>query len=139
MQRDEITKYPKFVAKVLHELIVENATQSVWFIGSRANGCERPDSDWDFIVFVTDSIYECCARHPKVDIIRVDKNEKYLLEGQKMYLSGPFKIWNWRKIKAGEALYTVRKTPDVEKGQVYNGEDVRYIDCKGIRIWKRNA
>lgn len=134
-----MTEFPYFVAKVLQELIKEDATQSVWFIGSRANNCERLDSDWDFIIFVNDNIQECSARHPNVDVIRVDTNGQYLLEGKSIKLSSSFKTWNWREVKPGMALYRTRETPDVKVGQAFNVEEVRYVDLKGLRVWERNA
>ncbi len=72
-------------------------------------------------------------------MIRVDANKQYLLEGQNMNLSDSFKTWNWREVRPEMSLYTVRKTPDVEVGQAFNGEDVRYVDLKGLMIWARNA
>lgn len=139
MHKIELSEFPDFVAGVLEELIKEIATQSVWLIGSRANGCERSNSDWDFIVFVNDSICECSSRHGDVDVIRVDTNGQYLLEGQKINLCNSFEIWNWREIEPGRASYTVRKTPNVENGQAFNGEDVRYDNLKGIKVWQRNV
>lgn len=139
MHKIEIAEFPDFVTEVLQELIAESATQSIWFIGSRANNSGRFNSDWDFIAFVNNDIHESSARHSDVDVIRVDENGQYLLEGQSMNLSGSFSNWNWRNVDSESALYTVRKTPDVEVSQAFNAEDVRYIDLKGLKVWERNA
>ena len=32
------------------------AIREVWLIGSRANNCARPESDWDFLVFCDDEL-----------------------------------------------------------------------------------
>ena len=78
------TDFPEFVTEVLEELIDERETQSIWFIGSRANGRERPDSDWDFIAFVSNDVNERSTRNKNVDIIRVDRNGVYLEPAQKV-------------------------------------------------------
>jgi predicted nucleotidyltransferase len=139
MRKTSPQEFPGFVTDVLDDLINEDDIQEIWFIGSRANGCERSDSDWDFIVFTSNLVREHDARHSYVDVIRVDSNGKYLLEGQKMDLCGSFSTWKWRDDEPGFAFYTVRKTPDIEPGQGFNTEDVRYIDLMGIRVWRRNA
>lgn len=139
MHKYEMSQFPDYVLEVLQGLITESSTQSIWFIGSRANDSERADSDWDFIAFVKDNIHESSVRHSDVDVIRVDENSQYLLEGQSMNLSGSFKTWNWRLVNSESALYTVRKTPVLEVGQAFNLDDVRYIDLKGLKVWERNA
>ena len=96
----KIDEFPEQVSDVLNGLVSEKETDSIWFIGSRANGNEREDSDWDFIAFVSDRIFERTARHDWVDIIRVDRDWNYLLEGEGMALSGPFNTWRWRADRA---------------------------------------
>lgn len=133
------TDFPAFVTEVLKELIDEKETQSIWFIGSRANGRERPDSDWDFIVFVSDAVNKRSTRNKNVDIIRVDRNGVYLLEGQNLSMSNSFKIWHWCETEQGLASYTFRETPRVEAGEAFDMEDVKYIKLQGINVWQRNA
>ena len=139
MRKMNVTSFPDFVACVLNQLISEEPTQAIWFIGSRANGSERIDSDWDFIAFVNDEIHERNARHINVDIVRVDKNMQCLLEGENQNLSGSFHNWRWRQIDTESSLYTYRKTPDVENGQGFDIADVEYIDLHGIKVWEKNA
>jgi len=79
-----INEFPEQVVEVLNRLIKEKETDSIWLVGSRANGTEHTDSDWDFIVFVSNQLSERTARHSQVDIIRVDRSGNYLLEGQPM-------------------------------------------------------
>lgn len=134
-----MTNFPGQVAAVLEDLASEKETDSIWFIGSRANRTERADSDWDFIAFVSDRISERSARHDQVDIIRVDPNWNYLLEGQTMEFSGQFKTWRWRKIESGRASYTVRVTPEVGDRGTFDSEDVRFVKLRGLNVWRRNA
>ena len=139
MHKMEIFNFPESVACVLNELINEVSTQEIWFIGSRANGNERIDSDWDFIVFVNEEINVRNARRDNVDIVQVDKNNIYLLEGQNLDMAGSFEKWKWRETDTRSSLYTVRKTPDVESEQGFNLSEVKYIDLNGIKVWHRNA
>lgn len=124
---------------MLEGLASEKETESIWFIGSRANRAERVDSDWDFIAFVSDEISERSARHDQVDIIRVDPHWSYLLEGQSMESSGQFRTWRWREIGSGRAAYTVRVTPEVEEGGSFDIEDVRFVELRGLNVWRRKA
>jgi len=135
----KINEFPEQVFEVLKDLISEKETASIWLIGSRANGTERTDSDWDFIVFVCDQLSERTARHSQVDIIRVDQNGNYLLEGQSMELSGQFKTWQWREIGPGRAAYTFRVNPEVKEGGSFDIGDVRFVELRGLNVWRRDA
>lgn len=134
-----INEFPAQVFEVLNALISEKETESIWFVGSRANGTERPDSDWDFIVFVCDKLSERRARHSQIDIIRVDQNGSYLLEGQPIELSGQFKTWQWREIEPGRATYTVRATPEIGAGDLFDIQDMRLVELRGLNVWRRNV
>lgn len=134
-----IKKFPDFVTEVLNDLISEDITLSIWLIGSRANGCERIDSDWDFIVFRNDGIQERESRHENVDVVQVSSDCMCLREGERKNMSADFSKWYWREIKQGLANYTIRKTPPVGEGQGFNLEDVMYIDLEGILVWDRNT
>lgn len=135
----KINEFPEQVFEVLKGLVSEKETDSIWFVGSRANGTERTDSDWDFIVFVCDQVSERAARHSQVDIIRVDRNGNYLLEGQPLELSGQFKTWQWREIEPGRAAYTVRVTPEVGDVGSFDVGDVRFVELRGLNVWRREA
>jgi hypothetical protein len=131
--------FPPFVVDVLDELKSEPETQSIWFIGSRANNRERSDSDWDFIAFVKDNVREISVRHQNVDIIRVDLEGNYLLEGQRISMRSSFENWRWVEAESGIASYTVRETPYVREGESFSADDVKYTKLRGINIWQRNA
>jgi hypothetical protein len=132
-------EFPDRVSKVLEELVSENETVSVWLIGSRANGAVREDSDWDFVAFVSDLIFERPARNHDVDIIRVDRDGTYLLEGQSIARAGPFKTWRWRRNGPNQALYTVRVPPDVHGQSSYDLEQVEFRALHATKVWSRDA
>ncbi|MCL7488945.1 MAG: nucleotidyltransferase domain-containing protein [Desulfobulbaceae bacterium] len=133
------TDFPGFVIEVLDELAHEEETQSIWLIGSRANDLERPDSDWDFIAFVSDKVTERRVRNKNVDIVRVDRDGYCLLEGQDLSMRNSFENWRWVETEPGLATYLVRKTPDVGEGEAFDMEDVEYLQLRSINVWQRNA
>lgn len=139
MHRMDISSFPSQISLVLKELMNEKETEEIWFIGSRANGNERSDSDWDFIVFAHEELHERSIRDTDIDIVRVNQNNQYLLEGENLNMSGSFENWNWRKTSEEKALYTNRIVPDTDEGEGFNDSDVRYPDLKGIKIWCKNA
>lgn len=134
----KIDDFPEQVTDVLKGLLSEKETDSIWFIGSRANGTEHEGSDWDFIAFVSEDISEFSVRNNRVDIIRVDRNWNYLLEGKGMELMGLFKTWQWREVEPGRAVYKVRVTPQVRDGKPFNIEDVSFVELLAINVWSRN-
>lgn len=134
-----INEFPEQVVEVLNRLIKEKETDSIWLVGSRANGTEHTDSDWDFIVFVSNQLSERTARHSQVDIIRVDRSGNYLLEGQPMELSGQFKTWQWRQIEPGRSVYTVRVIPECGGEGLFDNEKIRFVGLRGIYVWRRNT
>jgi len=133
-----INEFPRFVINVLNEVMAERVTQSIWFIGSRANGCEKSDSDWDFIVFINNAIQERSVRHGKVDIIQVSPDGRYLLEGQEMDMIGKFSTWKWLEIEPELARYTVRKVPNVESDEGFDLDKVKLVSMQGLKVWERN-
>ncbi len=85
--------FPPKIQAVIDQLKSESCSESVWFIGSRANGNFRTDSDWDFICFRNSTIEVRESRSEFVDVIQVDNDGRYLLEGQSLHLAGQFRKW----------------------------------------------
>ncbi len=135
----KLSDFPDSVSAVLESLIGESETDSIWFIGSRANGTEREDSDWDFIAFVTDITAERSARSGEVDIVRVDREGNCLLEGKGLALKHPFKTWRWRRIGPNRASYTVRVTPEVDEQSAFDLSEVENRELRAIKVWSRDA
>lgn len=55
-------------------LCITSGIIEIWFIGSRANGTSRPDSDWDFLAFANPSVLEFLAaetdlQRPDIDFL----------------------------------------------------------------------
>jgi hypothetical protein len=130
--------FPHAVENVLNQIKLSENACSIWFIGSRANGNYRVNSDWDFICFMSESVTERIAMSETVDIIQVDCLGEYLLEGQTLDLKGMFSSWQWHDLKNGKATYVSRITPNVPFGQAYDHSDTKLITNNAFRIWVKN-
>lgn len=132
-------EFPPKVQVVIDQLKAESCSETVWFIGSRANGKFRPDSDWDFICFRKSTVEEREARSRLVDIIQVGNDGQYLLEGQHYDLTGQFEHWQWREIDSQHARYNSRVTPKFEAGAVFDLSDAKVVRNNAYKVWDRNA
>ena len=86
----------------------------VWLIGSRANGTERPDSDWDFLVFGNDGTLDCLAQagelyREDVDCFVVNHGDAFANAWGARAKSGSLTSWEWKPISSVEAQYTEAK------------------------------
>ena len=97
---------PTTVAAIVRELSLDDATQSIWLVGSRANACARLDSDWDLLVFSLRIPAPRPRRSEGVDVIHVGPESTFLLEGQGNEFVLPFANWNWRQESELVATYT---------------------------------
>lgn len=131
--------FPQEVQGVIDKLKLETSTISIWFIGSRANGNFRMNSDWDLICFRNSLVEVQEARSEVVDVIQVGNDARYLLEGQFSDLIGEFRNWQWNDIDSKHAQYKSRVTPVVEIGNAYNLADVKLVTYNAYRIWSQNA
>ncbi len=131
--------FPKHVSLMLERLKNEPETESIWLIGSRANGTANADSDWDFLAFVNDPVSERPARVEEVDVLRVDPEERCLLEWQLMSLSNSFETWHWRQTGLDRAKYMVRDTPESVERTAFDLADVQFRELRAIKVWGKNA
>jgi len=132
-------EFPSKVQTVIDQLKSELCSDSVWFIGSRANSNSRLDSDWDFICFRNSTVEEHEARSELVDIVQVGNDGQYLLEGQHSNLIGQFKNWHWCEIDLQNAQYKSRVTPKVEAGTGFDFSDVKIVINNAYKVWSRDA
>lgn len=132
-------EFPPEVQAVIDQLKSESCADSLWFVGSRANGNSRLDSDWDFICFRNSTVEEQEARSELVDIVQVGNDGQYLLEGQHCNLTGQFKNWQWREIDQQHAQYKSRVMPKTEVGSGFDLSDVKIVTNNAYKVWGRNA
>ncbi|WP_370693294.1 nucleotidyltransferase domain-containing protein [Oceanobacter sp. 4_MG-2023] len=132
-------EFPLKVQAVINQLKAESCSESVWFIGSRANGKFRPDSDWDFICFRNSAVEEREARSRLADIVQVGIDGQYLLEGQHCNLTGQFEHWQWHEIDSQRAEYKNRVTPKIEAGAAFDLSDAKVVTNNAYKVWGRDA
>jgi len=49
-----------------------NSINSIWLLGSRANGTNRKDSDWDFLIFADKMALNSLKENPSLKLKNVD-------------------------------------------------------------------
>jgi len=88
--------------------------QSIWLIGSRANGASNVNSDWDLIVFATEDILQnlqnCRSIHVKeIDLLVVynckGDFKKPWAEQDGNFKTGNLKDWGWQEQSETKATY----------------------------------
>ena len=129
---------PPFVWNVVDDLKKNASIKSIWLIGSRANNSAREDSDWDLLVFVDEELSPVNRSDSRVDVIRVDTNEKYLTDGKSADHINPFN-WNWNDSENGEATHTKRVLPQVSGDGLIDLSLVKYVTEHGYQIWPIHA
>lgn len=82
---------------------------SVWLIGSRANGSERDDSDWDFLVFSSSPIHEeiknnAVFHREDVDLLIIGENGEFSKPFGKPK-AGSLMKWKWNQVSDVLAHY----------------------------------
>ena len=112
--------------------------ESIWLLGSRANGTSREDSDWDFLIFGDDEVLEAIRTdisHRRANIhlfVVTDGNHfeslwphgtdteciRGCLHGSLDDSTGDWSSgWCWEKVTATEAHYTTPREPDAGRRQ----------------------
>lgn len=125
-------------------ILVESVSgiESVWLIGSRANGTGREESDWDFFVFGEDSVYSQIESNPhlhnqSVDLLVVSSNGSF----SRPYgnsKTGTLEKWKWNELSKTEAAYRATKwIPDKEslaEGEPDMGDWIEQT-LKGVKVY----
>lgn len=122
--------------QVLQELALDERVESVWLIGSRANGTASKSSDWDLLVFQTHDPAPTQAKHPDVDVLRVGPSGKVLLDGQSEEHTLLFADFQWEG--SGEvARYRGKHFVAFTEGQAVDVDAPRFLrpwQC-AKRLW----
>ncbi len=99
----------------LRRLIEKHASISaIWLIGSRANGCSRPESDWDFLIFANDDVFQAMKRDSTLDrgdmdILVVYDEDSFEQPWGENPKKGSLTEWGWSKVSEEEATYEQTK------------------------------
>ena len=108
--------------------------ESIWLIGSRANGSARADSDWDLLAFGDPAVLACLRaasdlHDSNVDFLVVTNGEDFESAWGSKKKTGSLSQWDWNA-SADEAHYTGTKwVENDEEGRVDSNP------CKGVRVW----
>jgi predicted nucleotidyltransferase len=115
--------------------------ESVWLVGSRANGRASEESDWDFIVFGGTELFNSLksdesVHRENVDFLIVEDDGDSFSRPWGRRKRGSLSSWKWTTINDHEATYIGTKwIPDEE--QVAKGRDMgdlRSFKLQAIRV-----
>jgi predicted nucleotidyltransferase len=118
--------------------------REVWLFGSRANGTQRPDSDWDYLVFdddIRDMNHLCQTQQKRagIDLLFVCADGDTILSPwpepdgyqKKLGLGDAAGGLNWRVVSHTEAIYRQSKQRDPPTFAV------DLSDKKAVRVYRR--
>ena len=112
--------------------------EEVWLIGSRAEGPERPSSDWDYLIFANQRLINSLRQKPElnrndVDLLVVYDGDRFKSpwrDGTRVK-SGSLSEWDWKVVGETEATYRATKWRSDRDFNV----NVRL--GRGRRVWKK--
>jgi predicted nucleotidyltransferase len=121
-----------------------SSIREVWLFGSRANGTERADSDWDYLVFdddIGDMNHLCQTQHKRsdIDLLFVCADGDTVLSPwpepdgswKKLGLGDASGGLNWRIVSENEANYIQTKQRNPPEFAVDIGV------MKAVRVYRR--
>lgn len=108
---------------------------AVWLIGSRANGTEKPTSDWDFIAIGTAETltYLRAAaelHHANVDFLVVTNGDDFEASWGERDKHGSLAEWQWEQLDERSAVYLQSKWRDAVDGA---GAQLTRVHAR--RVW----
>ena len=112
--------------------------EEVWLIGSRAEGPERPSSDWDYLIFANERLINSLRQKPElnrndVDLLVVYDGDRFKSpwrDGTRVK-SGSLSEWDWKVVGEDDATYRATKW------RSDSDFDVNVRVGRGRRVWKR--
>jgi hypothetical protein len=119
--------------------------REVWLYGSRANGTETVNSDWDYLAFADDATLGALRSDTRfqregIDLMMVTDGVRFEQPwgdpgGKKeSTLAAEFGGMYWRKVSATEALYQATKPPP--PGSTYG---TRVFTQRALRVYPPRA
>ncbi|WP_145976124.1 nucleotidyltransferase domain-containing protein [Nitrospira moscoviensis] len=108
--------------------------QSIWLIGSRANGTAKPDSDWDLLAFGSPAVLAYLRSCPEyhrsdIDFLVVTDGDHFENAWGMKNKSGSISNWEWCQISDEYAYYTGAKA---------SGTDDIVVDRQiSLLLWAR--
>jgi len=122
--------FPQFdldhdAALAVTRLALDPDVESIWLVGSRANGEATSGSDWDLMVFVRAEPRPREGQDRSVDVIRVGPEGSLLVDGCSEDFRQDFSGWHWEQVSETEASYLAKKEadrwPDDDEDDAFDG------------------
>jgi hypothetical protein len=109
------------------------AIREVWFIGSRANGTERPDSDYDYMAFADGDTLAALSQSqrfnwPDIDLLVVFDGLNFAepWPDPNRPKGGSLDEWEWRPVSKTLATYRATKPgPDDWSTRAFEQNSIR--------------
>jgi predicted nucleotidyltransferase len=107
------------------------SVSAIWLLGSRAHGTERPESDWDLLVFADQDSFTAMREDadlhaPGIDLLVVTDGDRFEQpwtdEGHSVPKGGYLDTWRWTENSWTEATYLCSRTNEM---------------VPAIRLWPR--
>lgn len=110
---------PLDIRNAIYEMVgvLSDDVDSVWLLGSRANGTATEISDWDFLIFSNREGLERLKverdrRIDNIDLLVVFDGENFIdpwPEDEESAKSGSLSVWKWRLKDSKTATYQIVK------------------------------
>lgn len=113
--------------------------ESIWLIGSRANGTARTNSDWDLIAFGNSTVLACLKAHTElhrfdIDFLVVTNGDDFQNAWGDRNKSGSLSRWEWRQLSDTRAEYTESKSVESK-----DGGEILLRHRVSMRLWPDGA
>src|SRR2546425_3288000 len=107
---------PREIAEFVR-LLLQRGVEA-WLIGSRANQSAKATSDWDLLVFGSQTLLDALAKEapiPGLDLLVVFDGEEFRSPWPRQedghYKTGRLRRWRWTKLSEDAAMYEGTKWP----------------------------
>lgn len=135
-----VASLPPELARLIDALAEEAPPPtSIWLFGSQANGCARPDSDWDLLIHANQAYFDRLQAIPAPSEINVDV--LIVIDGTAFKnpwnskKAGNLATWKWRKTGAGTAEYESTKWVSDPDSDDPNIGDLDTKINKAFQVW----
>lgn len=135
-------EHPDSVYKIIDELIAKyEGIREIWLFGSRANGNDKENSDWDILIFADQNVLsslekENSEQYLNFDIMIVFDQDNFRgpwrRESDGAYKRGSLQEWEWKELQSGLATYKATK-------EVYGRVFPEKKTWKAIRLFHRGV
>jgi len=135
-------EHPDGGGKIIDELIARyEGIREIWLFGSRSNGTNKENSDWDILIFADQHVLsslekENSERYLNLDIMIVFDQDKFRgpwrRESDGAYKRGSLQEWEWEELQFGLAKYKATK-------EMYGMVLSEKKTCKAIRLFHRGV